>query len=157
MPKKILIGGAGQENRIAGARFEAVFVHRAGVTGHLAIKQHLQHRYLPGGKAQAFKSELDFSLIEKTGRISFLDCKSFGTHKVAKSQLDASQVSRAVLYNQYNVPAGFVVELRPLGKVVFFSGMKVWRLPRGKSLTIDDGAYLGPSASFVFCPIWASS
>jgi hypothetical protein len=155
--RRIVVSSAANENRLAGARFEAVFVHRAGVSGYLAIKQHLQHRYLPGGRAQAIKSELDFSLIEKTGRVSYIDCKSFGTHRVAKSQLDKAQISRAALYNQWSVPAGFVVELRPLGKVVFFSGLQFWRLPKGKSLGLEDGKLLGPSATFRFDAIWAAS
>jgi hypothetical protein len=135
-------------NRIAGARFEAMLVHRAHLCGYLPIKQHLTFRYLKGGRVLAMRAELDFSLVGRAGQVAFVDTKSFDASRVPKSALDRNQVARAYRYNLWNVPAGFVVELRRLGRVVFFTGRRVHLLRAGESLGLADGVDLGPAETF---------
>jgi hypothetical protein len=136
-------GSQAEANRKKGAYFEHVFQHRAGVTGFLAIRQHLSFRYLRKDKIQPIRAELDFSLIRKDGKICFIDCKSFATPRLLRSQLNPFQVTRAHKYNMWQVPSGLVVLFDKLEQVVFYTGLQLSRMAKGDSLAPEDGILLG--------------
>jgi hypothetical protein len=144
-----------QKNRLSGAHFEAVLVHRAGCCGLWAIKQPLSFRYLPGGKIRPMRSELDFALVRRDGKIAYIDCKSFEGRSFARSTLNRAQVARAAAWNAYNVPAGFVVHLRAADLVVFYSGMQIAKSLRGSGFGADDGLVLGRAVDFVFGSVFS--
>ena len=143
------------KNRLSGAHFEAVLTHRAGCCGLWAIKQALSFKYLAGGKIRPMRSELDFAIVRRDGRIVYADTKSFESASFARSALNRAQVARAAAWNAYRVPAGFIVHLRGANSVVFYSGTQIAKSLRGSSFKAADGLYLGTAQTFVFGGIFA--
>lgn len=155
-PSKRVPRGAGQHsqrNRVQGAQFEAAFVHRAGICGLWPIKQQLTFRYLGGGKIRPMRSELDFALVNRNGQVGYFDCKSFEGDSFARSAMNPAQVQRAMGYNAWSVPAGFVVWFRSVNEVAYFSGTRIARSARGCGFSVHDGTLLGPLESFVLRPL----
>jgi hypothetical protein len=144
-----------QKNRLSGAHFEAVLVHRAGCCGLWAIKQPHAYRWLPGGKIRPMRCELDFAIVRRDGKVSYADCKNFEGTSFARSALNKAQVARAAAWNAYKVPAGFIVHLRAADAVVFYSGMQIAKSLRGSSFKVGDGLLLGSAQTFGFDPIFA--
>lgn len=91
-------------------------------------------KIVPGG--------LDFTVATREGRVGFFDAKSFNSDKVKFSELRPHQIDRAKLYNEWNIPAGFVIFLRVTKFVFFYSGLQVSRF-QGRSLSPADGLLLG--------------
>ncbi|RYF12620.1 MAG: hypothetical protein EOO40_00820 [Deltaproteobacteria bacterium] len=143
-------------NKDKGAHFEAVLQHRAGVTGFLAIRQHLSFRYLRKDKIQPIRAELDFSIVRRDGKIVYVDCKCFDTQRLQRSQLNPFQVKRALKYNHWGVPSGLVVHFTSLGVVVFYTGLQLSKMVLGTSLAPGDGIKLGCPSTFDLEPIFAS-
>lgn len=135
-------------NRKKGLQFETLLMHRAAASGMLAIKQDLTFRYLAGGKIQPRKSELDFSLLTRCGRVAYVDAKAFGGDSFYKSALDKDQVARARMYNTWNVPAGFVVLLEGLSEVFFFTGADVAFCGERRKMRAEHGVRLGTESGF---------
>lgn len=135
------------DNRIEGSAFEKLFLKRAQLSGLLAIKNHLQAKMTYGGRYQVLKSDLDYKLITQEGRIGFFDCKNFASDSFPRSQISDNQVERAILYNEWKVPAGFIVFFRAAKSVCFFSGMDLEGKEGGR-LSYLDGFLLGTWDSF---------
>lgn len=134
----------GVDNRVEGKSFEEVFFLHAQYSGLLPTKNHLTAFYLPGGRVKVVKSELDFRLIRREdGRVAYLDCKSFKDSFFVFSDLDEKQVERAILYNECNVPSGFVVYFRSVNRVAFFSGQDIAAKGPRARFDVSEGRFLG--------------
>lgn len=148
--------GRGQtvlESKLNGDAFEDIFVNRARTNGLLPDKNFLTAKYIPGRRPLIVKSELDFKLISKQGQVGYFDCKNFAGAYFVYSELRESQVKKAVMFNQWNVPAGFVVWLRALNVVTFYSGHCIAsRGPRTR-FGPQDGQILGAIQTFDLRPI----
>lgn len=146
-----------KHNRDAGAQFESLLVCRAGACGMKALKNELSFRYLPGGKIRPMRSDLDFRVLRQDGRIAYLDCKNFDAISFTYSQIDKHQLQRALAYEHWHVSAGFVVWLKPLRQVVFYSGQTLWRRGPGKRFRAEDGVALGDSYTFDLTGVFAAT
>lgn len=135
-------------NRDQGLLFESMFKDRAQINGMLAEKNHLTARYLPGGRVKVVKSELDYRLINQSGRIGYFDCKSFIGDSFTYSQIDPDQLDRALKYEYWNIPSGFIVWLRSINKVVWFKGTVIQRKGARASFGPEDGVLLGTIENF---------
>lgn len=135
-------------NKREGAFFEAMFVARAGACGCKALKNELSARILGNGKATVIKSDLDFRLIRRDGRVAYIDNKSFSGAFFTYSQINSSQLKRALAYESYNVPSGFVVWLKAISKVVFFKGTVIYAAGPKSRFCLSDGIILGDPFSF---------
>ena len=126
-----------------GKIFEELFKQQAQYLGLLPIKQHLSARMLHGGRVKVTKSDLDFRLITREGRVGFFDCKSYGKDSFSYSQIDENQLNLANLYHEWGVPSGFVVWFRPANRVTFFSGPAIVSKGPQSSFGPEDGQYIG--------------
>ena|SRR5258708_3418620 len=97
-----------QANRDIGAWFETLFQWQGRRRGLLIRKNELSARRIGAGRVQTMKSELDFTLIQKPGRVGYFDCKAFDDSGFTFSKLKPHQLKRAIEYNDWGVPAGFV-------------------------------------------------
>ena len=132
------------EGREEGKIFELVFERQARRLGLLPIKNHLTCKFVPNRRPLILKSELDYKLVEKkTGRIGYFDCKSYGKDFFTYSELDPEQVKRAALYEEWNVPSGFVVFFRPTSTVRFFTASYVLKKGPGNRFSVNEGVGLG--------------
>lgn len=120
-----------------------------------ALKNELAFRYLPGGKIRPIKADLDFRVLKGDGRVCYLDCKSFDAISFTYSQIDKHQLQRALVYERFKIPSGFVVWLQPLRQVVFYSGEKLWQRGPGKRFRAEHGVALGDSYTFDLTAIFA--
>lgn len=136
------------ENRQEGKIFEDIFVRQAMRNGLLPIKNYLSAKHTYNGRVQVMKSELDFTLINQEGHVAFVDCKSFGNDYFTYSQLDRKQVERAMTYNHWKVPSGFVVYFRPVNRIVYFTGGHIEMLGAGARFTALGGVQLGSFQNF---------
>lgn len=130
-------------NRDNGSFFEAFLEHQAKLLGLLVKKNKLTAQYTYNGRVQVEKSELDFTLGMKPGRVAFVDAKSFNGDRFTFSDLSENQIERAAWYNEWRIPAGFVVYLRKIGGVVFISGETIKKKGPRNSFGIEDGILLG--------------
>lgn len=143
-------------NKHAGAAFERIFLWRASIGGLLAQKNELSFRYAHGGKVVPIRTNLDFTLIDRDGRHAYCDTKSFDKPHLTLSMIDKHQLARALTYAKWNVAAGFVVWLKPLGRVVYFSGALLGQVrPRSRVLH-SAGVDLGSYADFSLLPIFST-
>lgn len=136
------------ENRAAGASFERLFERQCQLAGLWADQNHIKARRAWKGRLQALPSNLDYTVIDRQGRIGFFDCKNFDADHFVYSDLDQHQIDLAERYNSHLVPAGFVVLLRPLDRVYFFAGEAVRRLGPGTRFTPSMGVELGSWSDF---------
>lgn len=143
-----------ERNRLSGKYFEHLFAHRARMGRCLPIKNPLAYKPLGQGRAIAVFAELDFTLVSPEGRVAFVDTKQFQKQKVAYSQFTTHQIHKAVRYNHYNCPAGFVVHFVSINAVYFFSGLQIFAIKGGPSLPYEAGIYLGASGNFNVMPIF---
>lgn len=136
------------KNREKGADFEGLFKKQAQLNGLAPIKNELSCRRVAGGRVIILKSELDFKLIRPTdGRIGFFDCKNFQDDYFTYSKLDQPQIDRAVLYNEYCIPAGFIVMFEQM-HVYFYSGYDIINGGKGSRFDDSNGLYLGRYDNF---------
>lgn len=136
------------KNRIGGDGFEKSFVHRAHLTDHWPIKQPLAYRFLRGGKKQAMRAELDFSLINRDGKIAYVDCKVVSADYFLKTRMQPFQVHRAFQYNLRNVVSGFVVYFPACNAVSFYTGLQLHLVAPKTRFAPDDGIPLGDLVGF---------
>lgn len=129
-------------NRLEGNAFEDIFKSQGHRCGLLVLQNHLTARYTRH-KVMLQKSNLDFMVSNQRGIVGFFDTKSFLKTRFSYSDIDPHQIERAVLYNDYKIPAGFVVYFRKMKKVFFYSGHVIRDLGTGKSFGAEEGAYLG--------------
>lgn len=146
--------GSANSNRLEGKFFEELFKKRAQMNGLLARKNHLT-AIVTGfnGRVNVVKSELDFTLINQDGRCGFFDCKSFGGDRFSHSFLNPKQIERAVLYNDWNVPSGFVFYFRKTNQIVFYSGKHIESVGPKNSFGPEDGQLLGRAELFDLKPL----
>ncbi len=137
------------ENRNQGASFEDVFFKIAQLQGFLILKNHTSCRFVPGGRAIVIKEgELDFKLINSDGVTGFFDCKSYQDDFFTFSQLDEKQIERSLLYNEWNIPSGFIVYFHKTNMVVFFPGHIITKKGPRSRFDITDGIGLGSIFKF---------
>jgi hypothetical protein len=136
------------DNKDAGNSFEKLFEKQCQLHGLWADKNHLKAQRMWKGKLRALPSNLDFTVIDpRTGRVGFIDCKSFERSYLTYSELPDHQVTLAARYNEMQVPAGFVVFFRETDQVFFYSGGMV-ACSQGTRSTLWHGTYLGKWPDF---------
>lgn len=136
------------ENQQEGKLFEELFTKQAQRAGFLVQKNLLSAKFTWGGRTQLVKSQLDFTLADQTGKVGFFDTKSYGKDFFTFSDLDPKQVERALLYNEWSIPSGFVVWFRPSNRVVFFSGRLITQRGSRSRFQSLDGVSLGSFERF---------
>lgn len=136
-----------------GKQFEEIFEIVARISGLLPIKNHLKAKVGWKGEIRLLKSNLDFMLISQSGQVGFFDCKTFADDHFSYSQIDQAQIDTAVLYNYWNVPAGFVVWFRPTNQVCYFKGSAINKKGPGSSFNEKDGLVLGRPEELRLGPI----
>lgn len=141
-------------NKAEGAFFERILEHMAATQGVLAQKQPLAFRYLRGGKVLPIRTELDFSLINRQGRIAFVDTKLFAGDYFTFSQLDPTQLRRATRYNEWGIPSGFVVRHAGSNEVAYYSGEVVASHGPRTRFAPAMGVRLGTLLHFAVAPIF---
>ncbi len=136
------------DNRAAGASFEELFRRQCLLAGLWAEKNHLKAQRMWNGRLQAMPSNLDFTVIDRKGRVGFFDAKNFDSEHFTFSEISGHQVELAARYNEWGVAAGFVVLFRPTDSVLFYSGRHVKTLGPGTRFTGRDGVWLGTWPTF---------
>jgi hypothetical protein len=131
-----------QKNRLEGKAFEEVFKNQSQSCGLLCIQNKLTAKHIPGGRMLVEKSNLDFTIANQRGKVAFVDTKSFVGSSFCCSEINPSQVERAVLYNDFSIPSGFVVLFRRDKMVCFYTGKQV-QAGHNRSFHPHDGLYLG--------------
>ena len=131
------------ENRASGKHFELLFRAQCERLGYLVVKNDLSARHLRGGKVRLLKSQLDFLVITREGRCGLFDCKSFEGSYLTRSQLNDQQVERAYLYNEFNLPAGFIVWHRETNKIVYYKGELIVKIGSKARFDPSNGTPLG--------------
>lgn len=134
------------DNREQGKFFEERFFRQAGLNGLQAIKNPLSCKWA-WTKLHLVKGQLDYLLLKKK-ITAFIDCKSFVGEYFTFSGLDPHQVERAILFNEWEIPAGFVVWLRGDNTVTFFTGQKIAEFGERSRFTSADGVLLGSIEDF---------
>lgn len=136
------------ENKSNGLTFEDLFQKQARRSGFLVKKNPLTARHTWTGRVQLLKGELDFTIVNPHGKVGYFDCKSWGSDHFIYSDIDAKQIERAVLWNEWMVPAGFICWFRPINQIVFFSGRKINQAGPRTRFTVKDGLVLGRFETF---------
>lgn len=140
-------------NQRLGKEFEEVFKKRAQSNGFLAEKNNLTARYLPNGRVKVLKSDLDYRLTSQNGRIGYFDCKSFIGDSFIYSDIDPDQLKRAINYEYWKVPSGFIIWFRKVNRISWFSGHLIMRKGPRTSFKPEDGILLGSLESFDLKPL----
>lgn len=135
--------------------WEKLFSDEARREGLLIEKNPLSCKILWKGKLELLPSRLDFNLADTDGEHGFFDCKCFAHDHFVYSQIDTSQLDQALLWNEWNVPAGFVVFFRQTQEVVYFSGYEIARAGPGSRFSRDEGLVLGRWDRFNLRPVLA--
>lgn len=137
------------EFREEGKAWEQAFKARGGSNGLLVLKNELSAHYIGGGGVRVTKADLDFRVIRRQdGRIGYFDCKTYHDGFFTFSDLNEKQVERAVLYNECNVPSGFIVWFRTLDVVSFYSGQVIQEMGSGTRFRPVMGRILGSLQDF---------
>lgn len=137
-----------EKGRTEGSAFQDLFEKQSKRNGLLAIRNHYTAKYQYSGTISVVKSELDYKLINQKGSVGYFDCKSFQQDHFTYSMIDEKQIERACLYNEWNVRSGFVVWLREINRVVFYSGHIIKGRGPGNRFESHDGLHLGKFESF---------
>jgi penicillin-binding protein-related factor A (putative recombinase) len=138
-----------QENKQQGDEFERLFEKQARFSGLLCEKNYLTAKFI-GHKRHPLvtKSELDYKLISQTGEVGYFDCKSFSQNHFTYSKIDSDQIKRAVKYNDWCVPSGFVILFKKQNQIIFFSGHEIARKGAGARFSPEEGLLLGGLMDF---------
>lgn len=135
-------------NREEGKTFELIFERQCKLSGLWVEQNHLKAKRGYKGRLIAMESNLDFTVVDKGGRVGFFDCKSFDGESFKFSEIPPHQLDLATRYNDWKVPAGFVVWFREVDRVVFFSGAFLRAVGGGNSLCWSGGVQLGKWSRF---------
>jgi hypothetical protein len=141
------------KNKDQGRFFEELFLKQAQRTGFLAIKNPPGCRIIYGGRLKLVFNDLDYK-ISKNGKTAFLDCKTYGEDHFVYSQIEEKQLERAVLYNDFKVPSGFVVYFRLSNQIVFYKGHVIAEKGPGTRFVPEDGVALGQFELFSLGPVF---
>jgi hypothetical protein len=128
----------------AGTTFEKLFERQCHLAGLWPDPNLIKARRGWKGKLQELKSNLDYTVMGRGGKIAFVDCKTFESGYFTFSDLPAHQLDLAARYNEFGIPAGFVVWFRPINQVCFFPGWLIAGRGPGTRFTPLDGTALGP-------------
>jgi hypothetical protein len=137
-----------------GKAWEQVIERRARSNGLLILKHELTGRYVGGGGAKLIKSELDFSLLNRDGRLAVFDAKTYDEDHFDYSALLSRkppythQIDRALMYRDWGVNAGFLVWHRSIDHVVFYSGHTIAGFGPGTRFRPNMGFGLGNVSDF---------
>lgn len=137
-----------EQNRLEGKSFEEIIKSQGHRCGLLVKPNKLTAKFIPGGRTLLEKSNLDFMLANQMGKVGFFDAKSFAGSSFGFSDINEHQLEKAVLYNEYRIPAGFLVFFRAEKAVSFFSGKHIQKSGPGTSMKFGEGIYLGQFWSF---------
>lgn len=124
------------------------------MNGLFPLQNYLTARYIFKNNYKVVKSNLDMTLISTEGQVGFFDCKSFEAEFFTYSDLNPDQVKRAVLYNNWKVPSGFVILFRPINRISFFTGQQIVQAGPGSRFLPLDGLELGRLESFDLRPLF---
>ncbi len=89
------------------------------------------------------KSNLDYTVIDKSGRTAFVDCKNYQNEFFTFSQINKRQIERAIKYEEFNLVSGFVCWFRSVNRIGFFSGTQVFKAGKGTRFSMSDAVDLG--------------
>ncbi len=137
----------GNENRENGKGFEDVFTLQAKLNGLFPFRNELACRYV-GSKVITLKSNLDFTVITRNGKVAFLDCKTFQNPYFTFSEIKPSQLKLASDYEFWNVPSGFVVLFMKTRQVVYYTARRIELFGPGARFLPESGLSLGKLESF---------
>lgn len=140
----------------AGTAFERIFEKMCQLSGLWPYQNHITARRVWKGQLKELKSNLDFTVMDRRGRVGFFDCKTFDKARVNYSDIDEHQLELSARYCEWNVPSGLVVWLRPVNAVLFFPGSFLQRVWPGPGLTPQDGVNLGSWERFDVRPLFTS-
>jgi len=132
----------------AGTTFEKLFERQCQLAGLWAEPNHTRAKRGWKGKLQELKSNLDYTVIARDGRIGFFDCKTFDEPHFTFSRIPEHQRDLAQRYNEWGVPAGFVVWFRPINQVCFYPGWLLAGRGPGTRFLPLDGVPLGTWGRF---------
>lgn len=135
-------------NKDEGNIFEQRFLKQARSNGLWAKKNELCCKFIYGGHLRVVKSNLDYFLADQLGRVAYLDCKSYGGDFFTYSDIDKDQLDRAVEFNNWNIPAGFVIWFRVLNRISLFTGLKISANGPRSRFEPMDGLFLGSFEEF---------
>lgn len=127
----------------AGTTFEKLFERQCLLSGLWADPNHIKARRLWGGKLKELKSDLDYKVMRRGGRIGFFDCKTFDEAFFTYSKINPDQLDLSRRYNEWGFASGFVVWFRPIDRVVFYSGQLISDRGPGTRFTPLDGTDIG--------------
>lgn len=130
-------------NQDYGKFWEDVFERMCRYNGLFPKKNPLSAKIIGRNRVQLLKSDLDYRVVTRDGRVGYFDCKCYGKSHFVFSDLDSNQVEQAVLFNEWNVPAGFVVFFRDSNEAAFFPGKTIAQAGPGSRFTISEGVSLG--------------
>ena len=140
-----------QKARQAGREFEDLFEKMARFDGLLVRKIPLSCKAYQDRQGMTryhpIDSELDWQVLDRNGRIAFLDTKSFHGERFPISAFEEHQVTLAQTLNEWGHVAGFCIWFRKYNIVVFFTGAQVAALEEG-SLGPEEGLHLGSGFDF---------
>lgn len=94
------------------------------------------------------KTPFDFIIVEKGGRSIFLDTKSYDKNRITNSDLKDHQVNSLLYLYNHNCIAGYLVNFKPIDKIVYFSAKQLNELYKGQGLGVEDGLVIGNSFEF---------
>jgi hypothetical protein len=137
-----------ESGKAAGTTFEKVFERACQLSGLWAEPNHIKARRGWKGRLQELKSNLDFTVIDRSGRVAFIDAKTFQGDFFTYSDIPEHQRQLAARYNAHQVSAGFVVWFRRQNAVIFVSGALLEALGPGSRLTPGHGVNLGSWGNF---------
>ncbi len=141
------------DGRLDGKFFEECFERFARYCGLFPKKTELSARRIANGRVITLKSDLDYRLANRQGRVGYFDCKNFKGARFEFSDIDEDQLDRAVELNEWNVPAGFVVWFRGVNRISFFSGLRIRSGGHRTSFGPADGLPLGSLETFDLKPL----
>lgn len=130
-------------NRIRGKFFEEALQVHARLRGFFIRKNELTAKFISKKQTLILKSELDFTIIRKDGRVGFFDCKAYDDDFFTFSKIPDAQLKRSADYVLWNVPSGFFVWFRKINDVRFYPGDMIQRIGKNRRFTATMGVPCG--------------
>lgn len=134
--------------REAGTTFEKIFERQCQLYGLWAEANLIKARRGWKGKLQELKSNLDYQVISRAGKIAFIDCKTFDGSFFTFSDLAEHQVEMSYRYESHGIRSGFAVWFRTPDQVVFFTGRQIKLCGPRTRFCFTDGWRLGTWSLF---------
>lgn len=141
-------------NRIRGKFFEEALQTHARLRGFFIRKTELTAKFIAKNRSLIQKSELDFQIIRRDGRVGYFDCKTYDKDFFYFSDISESQLKRSCDYLIWNVPSGFITWFRTVNQVAFFRADFLRRTGPGTRFTASMGIPLGKIEGIDLAPIF---